>query len=281
MAGELADYSAVPLVRSSRTIKGIGFPKSLFPELPKDSSTEKIPPPQPYVHPHPPFPYPTNHLPFRPPIQPLPTRYVEAPHSTARSGDSNLAAAALDSDDDEEMHANSGALDVDLAEPTLAERLKALNVSKAAAALKENEAGSGSEDDSDSQEDGDEEEEEDSEDEEEGRTSSIPSTTLTTTLIQALHSGDAPLLESCLAQTSPSLIRATVKRLPSGSLVLGLLEVLVERLGRGKMGKEGAASVRRARGLVEWVRQVLVVHVGFLVTVRFLFFPLFSFFVRN
>lgn len=141
-----------------------------------------------------------------------------------------------------------------MAEPTLADRLKAMNVTKAAQAA-----------DSD---DGSERSDEGSDEEDEVAGPTVPATTLTTTLIQALHSSDAPLLESCLSHTSPSLIRATVKRLPSGSLVLGLLEVLVERLGKGKKGAEGSASVKRARGLIEWVRQVLIVHVGFLVTVR-------------
>ena len=95
----------------------------------------------------------------------------------------------------------------------------------------------------------------------------IPSATLTTTLIQALHSSDGPLLESCLSHTNTTLIRSTVKRLNSGNLVLNLLEVLVEKLSKGKKGKEGGAGVKRARGLIEWVRQVLVIHVGFLVTV--------------
>lgn len=147
-----------------------------------------------------------------------------------------------------------------MAEPTLADRLKSMNVNKSKSAITNGNEGS----------DVDAEEEDDEEEEEETSGPIVPATTLTTTLIQALHSSDAPLLESCLIHTSPSLIRSTVKRLPSGSLVLGLLELLVERLGRGKKGSQGNASVKRARGLIEWVRQVLIVHVGFLVTVRFL-----------
>lgn len=144
-----------------------------------------------------------------------------------------------------------------MAEPTLADRLKAMNVSKLAQGI--DAAGSDDED----AELVDEDEEEDVI----PTGPSVPATTLTTTLIQALHSSDAPLLESCLSHTSAPLIRSTVKRLPSGSLVLGLLEALVERLGTGKKGAQGNASVKRARGLIEWVRQVLIVHVGFLVTV--------------
>lgn len=189
---------------------------------------------------------------FRP-LQPAPTRYNESSTSAVRSAE---AIADVDSDDD---LVNSGELDVDMAEPTLADRLKAMNVNKQLAQQND-----GSDDD----ESADEEDEDD--EEAAGNVSTgpiVPATTLTTTLIQALHSSDGPLLESCLNHTSPVLIRSTVKRLPSGSLVLGLLEALVERLGTGKKGTQGNASVKRARGLIEWVRQVLIVHVGFLVTV--------------
>lgn len=158
---------------------------------------------------------------------------------------------------------NNGELDVDMAEPTLAERLKALKVGKTSTLA----AG-----DVDAEEEDVDSEQDDEEDEGAKKVAKIPSTTLTTTLIQALHSSDMPLLESCLTHTSPTLIRATVKRLNSGTLVLALLEVLVEKLGKGKSGTGvnggSVASVKRARGLIEWVRQVLVVHVGFLVTVR-------------
>ncbi|ORY80778.1 hypothetical protein BCR35DRAFT_304358 [Leucosporidium creatinivorum] len=184
---------------------------------------------------------------------PAPTRYSEAETSAVRSAD---AVAELNSDDED--FANSGELDVDMAEPTLADRLKAMNVSKLAQSGID--AAGSDEEDVDV---ADEDEEEDAL----PTGPSVPATTLTTTLIQALHSSDAPLLESCLSHTSAPLIRSTVKRLPSGSLVLGLLEALVERLGTGKKGAQGNASVKRARGLIEWVRQVLIVHVGFLVTI--------------
>lgn len=191
--------------------------------------------------------------------QALPLRYIEPVSSSVASG----AAVPEITSDDEAEAVNSGELDVDMAEPTLADRLKSMNVNKSKSAITNGNEGS----DIDAEEDDDEEEEEAS-------GPIVPATTLTTTLIQALHSSDAPLLESCLIHTSPSLIRSTVKRLPSGSLVLGLLELLVERLGRGKKGSQGNASVKRARGLIEWVRQVLIVHVGFLVTVSFCSFTL-------
>ncbi|KAM0792773.1 hypothetical protein ACM66B_002545 [Microbotryomycetes sp. NB124-2] len=191
-----------------------------------------------------------------------PQRYTEKSASTARPD----AVAEATSDDDEIM-ANTGELDVDMAEPTLAERLKAMNVSKEANKKKALAADQGSDDDDDDESDEDSEEDDD-EMTGQGRTV-VPATTLTTTLIQALHSSDAPLLESCLTHSSPNLIRSTVKRLPPGSLVLNLLEQLVERLGKGRRGVKSleAASVKRSRALIEWVKQVLVVHVGFLVTV--------------
>lgn len=169
------------------------------------------------------------------------------PHRQQRDGDG-------EQDEDDEL----AALDVDSAEPTLAERLKALNVD--AQAVNGRHAGDMAvdSDDDDALAEG-------------GEVRAVPATTLTTTLIQALHSTDAPLLESCLAQTKPDLIRATVKRLPPGSLVLSLLEAIVERLGKGKKGAQRNASVDRSRGLIEWLRQVLLVHVSFLVTVRCLF----------
>ncbi|KAK4046414.1 Small subunit (SSU) processome component [Microbotryomycetes sp. JL201] len=192
-----------------------------------------------------------------------PQRYTE---KTAASSRPDVVAEPAS--DDDEIMANTGELDVDMAEPTLAERLKAMNVSKQANKKK---AARGS-DDEDEEEDveNDSDDDEDDESDSEGRPKTVvPATTLTTTLIQALHSSDGPLLESCLTHSSPTLIRSTVKRLPPGSLVLNLLEALVERLGRGKRGAKSleAASVKRSRALIEWVKQVLVIHVGFLVTV--------------
>ncbi|GAA6064118.1 hypothetical protein JCM10212_004965 [Sporobolomyces blumeae] len=203
---------------------------------------------------------------------PQPTRYSE--HSAATVA-ANSAAPDAVADSDEEEAVNAGELDVDMAEPTLADRLKALNVTqkkerrKAALAAKKAAVGDddvevASESSGSEEIDSDEDDEEDDDEEGVGR---VPATTLTTTLVQALHSSDAPLLESCLTHSSPTLVRSTVKRLPSGSLVLSLLEALVERLGKQKRGKEGMASVKRARALVAWLRETLIVHVGFLVTI--------------
>ncbi|KAH8930064.1 NUC189-domain-containing protein [Atractiella rhizophila] len=91
------------------------------------------------------------------------------------------------------------------------------------------------------------------------RPTSIPSTSLSSTLIQALHSGDASLLHTCLQEGDPRIIRETVKRLPSSSIVLKLLEALMERLSSGGEGK--------TRNSIEWLRQVLLVHTGYLITI--------------
>lgn len=155
---------------------------------------------------------------------------------------------------------NEGALDVDEAGATLAQRLRGLKVVKPGKAPIT--AG----------------EDDDAMDEDAPAVPSAaepvfdlaPSASLTQTLVQALHSSDRGLLESCLAHTDAKLIRNTVKRLPA-QLVLPLVESLVERLGRSKRGYgagSGAANVLRGRALVQWLRAVLVVHVSYLVTVR-------------
>src|SRR5712675_467375 len=88
------------------------------------------------------------------------------------------------------------------------------------------------------------------------------SITLTRTLIQALHSTDMKLLETCLAYSDPTLITQTVQRLPP-QLAVPLLGACVQRLGRPT-----APGSQRAAVLVRWVRAVLVVHSGHLMTVR-------------
>jgi U3 small nucleolar RNA-associated protein 5 len=88
------------------------------------------------------------------------------------------------------------------------------------------------------------------------------SITLTRTLIQALHSTDTKLLETCLAYSDPTLITQTVQRLPP-QLAVPLLGACVQRLGR-----PSAPGSQRAAVLVRWVRAVLVVHSGHLMTVR-------------
>ncbi|GAA5826213.1 hypothetical protein JCM11251_007211 [Rhodosporidiobolus azoricus] len=203
---------------------------------------------------------------------PQPARYSEQASSSVAAATSAPDAAAAS--DDEEF-VNSGELDVDSAEPTLADRLKALNVShkkerrKAARKAKVVAAQDGGLDEDVevvSESSGSEDEDEFA-DEDDEVVSAVPATTLTTTLVQALHSQDGPLLESCLAHSNPALVRSTVKRLPSGGLVLSLLEAIVDHLGKEKKGKKGMASVKRAKALIGWLKETLIVHVGFLVTI--------------
>lgn len=103
-------------------------------------------------------------------------------------------------------------------------------------------------------------------------TPAMSSITLTRTLIQALHSSDSKLLEMCLSHSDSGLIMNTVRRLPP-QLAVPLVVACVERLGRGKRagsGKGGGAgaSSQRGIGLVRWVKTVLAVHSGHLMTVR-------------
>ena len=180
-------------------------------------------------------------------------RYIEPSGSVVASGfvpPSTADAPAV----------NEGALDVDEAGATLAQRLRGLKVVKPGKAT----ITAGEEDAMD----------EDvptvPADEAEPVFDLAPTASLTQTLVQALHSSDRGLLESCLAHTDVKLIRNTVKRLPA-QLVLPLVESLVERLGRSKRGYgagSGAANVLRGRALVQWLRAVLVIHVSYLVTVR-------------
>lgn len=106
---------------------------------------------------------------------------------------------------------------------------------------------------------------------------SVPASSLTRTLIQALHSSDSRLLETCLSHSDPLLIRSTVRKLPP-QLVVPLLTACVDRLGRGHRaanmkGGGGGASSQRGISLVAWVKIVLTVHSGHLMTVRSCFIP--------
>ncbi|KAF8167822.1 hypothetical protein B0H34DRAFT_646270, partial [Crassisporium funariophilum] len=99
----------------------------------------------------------------------------------------------------------------------------------------------------------------------------VPANSLTRTLIQALHSSDTRLLEMCLTHSDPTLIRNTVRRLPP-QLAIPLITACVERLGRGARamnmkGGGGGASSQRGAGLVSWVKAVLAIHAGHLMTI--------------
>ncbi|CCM01300.1 uncharacterized protein FIBRA_03349 [Fibroporia radiculosa] len=98
----------------------------------------------------------------------------------------------------------------------------------------------------------------------------VPANSLTRTLIQALHSSDARLLETCLAHSDAALIRNTVRRLPP-QLAVSLITACVERLGRGARaasmkGGGGGASSQRGTTLINWIRAVLATHSGHLMT---------------
>jgi len=106
---------------------------------------------------------------------------------------------------------------------------------------------------------------------------SVPASSLTRTLIQALHSSDSRLLETCLSHSDPLLIRNTVQKLPP-QLAVPLLTACVDRLGRGHRaanmkGGGGGASSQRGISLIAWVKVVLTVHSGHLMTVSFYFVP--------
>ncbi|KAH9846600.1 NUC189-domain-containing protein [Lenzites betulinus] len=98
----------------------------------------------------------------------------------------------------------------------------------------------------------------------------IPASSLTRTLIQALHSSDSRLLETCLAHSDATLIRNTVRRLPP-QLAVPLVTACVERLSRGARGNNmkgggGGASSQRGTALINWVKAVLTAHSGHLMT---------------
>ncbi|KAM0746073.1 hypothetical protein T439DRAFT_384341 [Meredithblackwellia eburnea MCA 4105] len=184
-------------------------------------------------------------------------RYSEH-SSNSTTGAAPPAGGEEDSSDDDEEEEEVGVPSTatnakGTAGLTLAERVARLGVEADGRSKEEEE------------EEVDEEDESDSEDEDDSSSSSfsseddddehsrepvrrVPSTSLATTLLQALHSTDVPLLESCLAHHSESLILDTVRRIPRGKLVLVLLEELVERLAR-----RGGARGGRGRGLVRWI----------------------------
>jgi len=167
------------------------------------------------------------------------------PSATSGATQASTAPLADFEDDPALISTNPGELDVDMAEPTLADRLKSLAVQKDAAASTSADSST---------------------------ILPIPSASLTQSLVQALHSNDSKLLESCLIHSKEKIIRSTVKRLPA-HLVIPLVEALVERLGRSKRGYGvGVSGVHASRGkaLVQWMRAVLVLHIAHLITVSIL-----------
>ncbi|KAI0662410.1 NUC189-domain-containing protein [Cubamyces menziesii] len=160
--------------------------------------------------------------------------------------------------DDLVMRDVDGALDADLAELSLGQRLTAVQGGDAQA--------SGSESESESEEaalpNG--------KSRKSAPVEAVPASSLTRTLIQALHSSDTRLLETCLAHSDVTLIRNTVRRLPP-QLAVPLVTACVERLSRGARGNNmkgggGGASSQRGTALINWVKAVLTTHSGHLMT---------------
>lgn len=150
-----------------------------------------------------------------------------------------------------------GHLDVDIAELSLGQRLTAVSGADDVQRDSDSEPSSNKKQKSKSTQDG---------------LSVVPAASLTRTLIQALHSSDSRLMETCLAHSDTTLIRNTVRRLPP-QLAVPLITACVERLGRGARagnmkGGGGGASSQRGTGLLIWVKTVLSVHGGHLMTVR-------------
>lgn len=98
---------------------------------------------------------------------------------------------------------------------------------------------------------------------------------LTRLLSQALHSNDQPLLSLILtspSNSSPTLVRNTIRKMPA-SLALPLLKACVDRLGKGSQferrggGRGGGIAPTQGRGVVAWIKGVLVERGSILMTV--------------
>ncbi|EAU92979.1 hypothetical protein CC1G_03766 [Coprinopsis cinerea okayama7 len=190
---------------------------------------------------------------------------ADAGISTQRyaEGSANVVGSAIDlgvkeSGDDVPVRDIDGDLEVDLAELSLGQRLTALNDGEARHSDSDDEEGVSR---SPKKKKGGPKRD----------VSSVPANSLTRTLIQALHSSDSRLLESCLAHSDPTLIQNTVKRLPP-QLAVPLVVACTERLGRGARaanmkGGGGGASSQRGTGLIMWIKTALAVHAGHLMTI--------------
>lgn len=94
--------------------------------------------------------------------------------------------------------------------------------------------------------------------EEEGKGVSMPKVqSLKQVLIQALHSNDSNLLESCLHTGDLTVINNTVAKLPP-HYVLKFLKVIVERF---------QAKPTRGTELILWMKSLLVYHSSYLITI--------------
>jgi len=193
-------------------------------------------------------------------------RYVEAPSLAVHSGLERGQEAALD---DMTVKGLDGDLDVDLTELSLGQRLAALS-GGADNAL--DDGGSSTEEAASTSKLSRRKQKSRAGGEGGMDHLPVPAHSLSRTLVQALHSADTRLLETCLLHSDEGIVLNTVRRLPP-QLAVPLLTACVERLGRGARantgkGGGGGASAQRGTGLVKWVRAVLVVHTAHLVTVR-------------
>lgn len=189
-------------------------------------------------------------------------RYSEGTNLAIFTGDQTPHDPSLDAAVEDEVE---GALDVDLAEMSLGERLAARSAGDANASGAQRSSGSDAEDGAPSRGGG--KKKKNAKD----RELVVPAHSLTRTLIQALHSSDTGLLEACFAHSDETLIRNTVARLPP-QLTIPLLNACMERLGRGgrgnnMKGRGGAASAQKGMVLIKWVKAVLAIHSGHLMTV--------------
>ncbi|CDO70912.1 hypothetical protein BN946_scf184829.g20 [Trametes cinnabarina] len=182
-------------------------------------------------------------------------RYNEAANLAVGSG----AEVGQDRELDElVMRDVDGALDADLAELSLGQRLTAIQGGDAQASISESES------------EADEGAAPNGKSRKSASADAVPASSLTRTLIQALHSSDTRLLETCLAHSDLTLIRNTVRRLPP-QLAVPLVTACVERLNRGARGNNlkgggGGASSQRGTALINWVKSVLTTHSGHLMT---------------
>jgi len=184
-------------------------------------------------------------------------RYNESASLAVRTGAELGQDASMD---DAEARNIDGDLDVDLAELSLGQRLTAVNgAGRSSESSDEDQSpvsGSGPQSSKQRRRD--------------VANGAVPAASLTRTLIQALHSSDARLLETCLAHSDPTLIRNTVRRLPP-QLAVPLVTACVERLGRGSRGatmkgRGGGASSQRGNAMINWIKAVLAAHSGHLMT---------------
>ncbi|KAF8450358.1 hypothetical protein L210DRAFT_3608733 [Boletus edulis BED1] len=185
-------------------------------------------------------------------IAPKNARYAESSTLAIHSGTELGQDQALE---DLAAREVEGTLDANLAELSLGQRLSALNGPDAENKGSESDDEVGASSKPDRQPDS---------------PNIVPAHSLTRTLIQALHSSDSRLLETCLAHSDTTLIRNTVRRLPP-QLSLPLLLVCMERLGRGARaanmkGGGGGASSQRGTVLITWIKMTLAIHNSHLMT---------------